>query len=402
MKIVADGYRSLFLALFATFMLYGISCTVVGAALPSILADFKWNYEIAGALMAAGSLGSFLAMFGAGRIIDRAGPRVVLALGFVLVAASLAFFGATRSPVLNIALYFVLGVGQAGLEVAVNWLALRMDDRGVGGPMNLMHGAFSIGAVVGPFVVGMLLSSHLSWTLIYRGAAAFFGLLLIVTFFLPLSRVARAGRKEGPAIRARPSAARYVGFVALFFYVGTELGISNWAAEYFVRSFAFSVAAASFIVSVFWAGLSAGRFGIPVFLRRARPDRILVLLSVLLAAAVVVLAALGGGGPVAAVFAVAAVALAGLGASCVYPSVITLVGKASPEAPGPAIGLASAGGSFGSFVFPFAMSGIATARGVHAGFVFYAVMGAASLASCWALARAISAKRSPVAKIELP
>jgi fucose permease len=394
MKIVASRYRSLFYTLFVTFVLFGTAMTVVGAVLPTMLKDFGWNYGIAGALMAAGSLGSFLAMYTIGRAVDRLGPRTVLATGFGLTAAALAAFGLTPSPVLNIALYFAFGVGSACLEVGVNWVALHMDEEGAGRPMNIMHGAFSIGAVFGPFLMGILLGLNINWTILYRGVAALFAILLAVIFFLPLSTLPRTEKREEAGPAAKAGIARYIGFAALLFYVGTELGISNWAAEYFVRAFAYTAASASFIVAVFWAGLSLGRFGIPVFFPQARPDRLLVALSILLAAAVIALAGLGGLGPAASVLAVVAVALAGLGASCVYPSVITLVGQAHQGAPGPAIGISAAGGAFGAFVFPFLMSAISTAKGVHAGFIFYAAMGVLSLVASMVLARHLASKRA--------
>lgn len=55
----------------------------------------------------------------------------------------------------------------------------------------------------------------------------------------------------------------WLGFFALFVYVGVELGISNWIAEYFVSVFKAPIRA-PFMVSLFWAGLLMGRFGIPI------------------------------------------------------------------------------------------------------------------------------------------
>jgi fucose permease len=389
MQIVASRYRSLFLTLFATFILFGTTSTVVGAALPTILEQFHWSYGVAGILMAAGSLGSFLAMYIVGHVIDKLGARAILAFGFAMETLSLLFFGATPSPVLNTVLYFLVGVGQACLEAGVNWVCFRIDEEGGGRPMNIMHGAFSIGAVVGPFIVGMLLKSSVSWAILYRAIAILYVGLLVVVFFVPLQRLPKAEKAKASSAPKRKSVLPYIGFIALLFYVGTELGLSNWSAEYFVRVFGYDAAAASFTVSVFWGGLALGRFGFPVFLKRARPDGLLVALSCLLAAAIIALALLGSGGPAAAPLALVAVALAGLGASCVYPSVITLVGRASPENPGTAIGLAAAGGSFGSFAFPFLMSAIATAKGVQAGFAFYALMALVSLGSALALVSAL-------------
>lgn len=390
MRIVAPGHRGLFLALFATFVLFGTSSTVVGAALPSILADFTWSYGIAAALMAAGSLGNLVAIFLAGRFVGRLGPKVVLGVGFFLDTLSLAFFAATSHPLPNILLYLALGLGQGCLEVGVNWSVLRMDEGGSGRAMSLMHGAFSIGAVVGPFVMGLLLAARLPWTAVYRGMALLLGLLMILVMALPLGRI-KGSEAEGKAKKPHLAGpVRWLGLAAMLFYVGTELGISNWAAEFFVRAFGYGPALASFAVSIFWGGLALGRFAIPFVFRKTKPGRLLLALSLLLALATAALAGLGLAGPSAAILAALAIVLAGLGASCIYPVAVTLVGGAYPDDPGPAIGLASAGGAVGALGFPFVMSAISSSQGVQAGFAFYAGLALLSLAFCSALARATS------------
>jgi fucose permease len=389
MGIVERKYSSLFLSLFATFLLFGLTSTVIGAALPTMLADFGWSYGMAGSMLAAGALGSFLSSFVAGKASDRFGARAVLAAGFALCSLSLALFGATTSPLLNTALYFVLGFGQALLEVGVNWCIIRMDEKGSGGPMSVMHGAFSVGAVAGPFSVGILLGARLSWTAVYRAAAVLFLALFGLMFLLPFKRLRKIEAASGRGKARAGKGILALGFVALLFYVGTELGLSNWSAEYFVKRFGLGAASASFVVSAFWGGLALGRFGIPLVLKRARPDRLILALSLGLAAGTAVLALLGSAGPAATGFALAAVVLSGFAASAIYPSVVTILGKAYESDPGPAIGLGSAGGSLGSLVFPFAMSGIAAAKGVQAGFVFYALLALLCFGSCAALFAAL-------------
>jgi len=389
MAIVAREHRGLYASLLASFTLFGISSTLVGAILPALLETFHWSYGVAGVLLAAGSLGSLLSNYAGGKLIGRMGPRATLGTGFGLCLVSLAFFAATPSPALNIALYLLLGLGQGLLEVGVNWAVLRMDAEGRGRPLNVMHGSFSIGAVVGPFVMGVLLSTGVDWALVYRGIAALFAVLFGLVFVLPFGRITPPRREAGAAPASRQGGAvRYIGFVPMLFYVGTELGISNWSAEYFVRSFSWKPAAAAFMVSVFWGGLTLGRLGVPLVFRKARPDRLIVVLSLLFSAGAAALAGLGFAGPAASVLAVLSVAAAGLGASCVYTSAITLVGRAYESDPGPAIGLASTGGATGSLLFPFAMSAIASALGVRAGILFYAALSLGSLASCASLVAA--------------
>lgn len=387
MPIVERRFAFLYAVLLMIFCLYGISLTVIGATLPRILSDFRWNYGGVGLVMAAGSIANFVAAYLAGRLVRPLGPKASLAAGVALVAAALAVFAATPSLLLNALVYAAVGVGQGFLETNVNYVVVRIDRSGRA--MNLAHAGFSVGAVVGPFVIGFLLEARLPWTIVYRAIAAIFVLVLAAVLALPLGRL--LGREEAPAgkERRRRGPAYYLGFAALFLYVGVELGISNWVAEFFVRVFGSSEAAGSFMVSLFWLGLLAGRLVIPLAFPAARPDRILVILSAALALSAGLLAACGLAGPPAAPVAAVATALAGLACSGIYPIVVTLLGRAFPEAQGEAIGFAGTGGGMGAFFFVFAMSRIAKSGGLELGFAFYALVAALVAAASVALARAV-------------
>jgi MFS family permease len=99
--------------------------------------------------------------------------------------------------------------------------------------------------------------------------------------------------------------------------------------------------------------------------------------------------AAGVAGPPALILGFVAVAATGLGASCFYPSALTILGEAFPEAMAPTIGFATTGGAMGAFVFPFIMSGIASGAGLRAGYAFYAFLAALSAALSFALVAAV-------------
>lgn len=392
MALVERRFGLLFSVLFAIFVLFGISMTVIGATLPRILDDFGWDYGTAGSVIAAGAIGYFLSTYAAGKLVEKIGPKAAASIGIVLVVLGLAFFAMTPSPLLNLLLNGIIGVGQGFLEIVVNWTTFRIDKRGRA--LNLMHGAFSIGAVAGPFIVGFLMAWGLSWTLVYRGMAAIFGIILVVACTLPFSlvptdREAKAERREA---RLERSPAYILGFVALFLYVGVEIGVSNWTSEFFVRTFGLSEAAGSFMVSLFWLGVLAGRFGVPLLFPRAGPDRVLTTLAVGLSVSTGLLASSGYAGAAAMPLAIAAIGLAGLSCSAIYPSIVALAGRSFPAAQGEAIGFAVAGGGIGSFLFPYLMSRIARASGVLTGFAFYAGIAILLAAAAFAYASAAKAR----------
>lgn len=390
--IVEKRFLPLYIGLFSIFALFGISMTVIGATLPKIFVDFGWSYTTAGAIIAAGSIGYFLSSYLAGIFLSALGLRLTLSLSLLFIFAGLEFFAATPVPWLNMLLYFIVGVGQGGIELSVNWATLRMEGLGGGRAMSLMHGAFSIGAVVGPLIIAILISAHLEWTLIYRGIGVLFLAIAVFMQFMPLAALGKdkghiAGGSRRDLFR---HPAYWLGFFALFVYVGVELGISNWVAEYFVRVFGAPIATGSFMVSLFWAGLLVGRFGVPFLQATIKREKIFIVLSVLMALSVIALASIGfmNNGKIASVIAGVLVISAGFGCSIIYPNIMSILGDLFPHTQSEAVGFAAMGGGMGGFVFPYLMSAVSAAWGIRTGFMIYALFSLVIVALNVSLVRA--------------
>jgi len=368
--------RGLFLSLFALFTLYGTSFTIVGATLPRILASFHWDYLAAGSVLASDAVAYFLSTFVAGYLVKHWGPKPTILLGLALIVSGLTFFATTPLPFTNALLLALIGLGQGGVEVGVNWSTLRIDTHNTGRPMSLMHGAFAGGAILGPLAVGLLMHSGLAWTAVYRDVAAIFLLLAILMAFVTLPLVEHKAPEHGETPqRLSANPAYWLSFCALFLYVGVELGFSNWVAEYFVAVFAYSPDAGAMLVSLFWMGLLTGRFGVPLLYKGSRSDVAWIGLAALATVSIVLLTLLGHAAhnPLAGDIGRGLVFLGGLGCSIYYPTVITMLGKCFPHAQSQAIGFAATGGGIGAFLFPFLMSSIAQHWGIRTGFVTYAV-----------------------------
>ncbi len=391
-------HRRLFMTLFFLFAVYGTSFTIIGATLPKILADFAWNYLVAGIVIGAGAVAYFVFTYVAGHLVKRYGPRTVFLLGLGCIVSGLACFAAVADPLSNAALSALIGAGQGCIEIGVNWTTLRINPHGSGRPMNLIHGAFAVGAIAGPLAVSLLIASDIGWTLVFRGIAAIFAVLAVVIVFTPLPDAGREGTVDAATAEpAHRSAAYWLAFGALLLYVGVELGVSNWVAEYFSRVFAYSAAAGAFLVSLFWVGVLAGRFGMPLLYKGDRHEQLLVVFSGLAASALVALTLLGYAAPTGtpALIGPVLVFLVGLGCSIYYPTVITLVGKCFPHAQGNAVGFAATGGGIGAFAFPFISASLAEGWGMRAGFAFYATFAIAMTVVAARLASAAARTAAP-------
>ena len=397
MSIVEKPFRRLFAALFLLFIVLGISMTIIGATLPRILEDFDWTYAEAGIVIAAGAVGFFSANFLAGNLIKHIGIRTTIISGIVVLFIGLMFFARTSSLVVNVFLNLAIGIGQGFLELVVNYATIRMERPGSGRAMNLVHGAFSIGAVTGPFVIGLLLNAALPWAFVYRGIAVIFILFAFTIPLLPLDLIKdgpdKINNKKKVSLVRHP--AYWLGFTSLLLYVGVELGISNWIAEYFVTVFFASPAQGSFMVSLFWVGLLFGRIGVPLFYKGERSDVLLIASSLLMTSAIIGLTIVGflEGGALLVRIASILVALAGFGCALVYPVVITFIGTAFPDNQGVAIGFSSMGGGIGAFIFPFIMSNVSSAYGIRTGFATYAFFSVISVISSLMLVKVVKSKK---------
>ena len=398
MSIIERRHRAAYTLLFASFVLFGTSMTVIGAALPRVLADFAWDYLSAGCVIASGSVGYFLSAYIAGRWVDRIGFRASMTIGLLLNTLGLLVFAMTSSALINAIVYFMIGVGQGVIEVAVNWSVVKMAPSGSSRAMSLMHGAFAIGAVAGPVATGAIMAANIPWALVYRAIGGLFLLLLAVSFLVPTHGL-EGSTDTQPHHRAElhGEPAFWLGFIVLTLYVGVEMGLANWMGEYFVSVLGSTASYGAFAISVFWAGILAGRFGIPLLYQGSRNDLVLFVLGTILTASTVLLAIVGFTGGVHTAFL--ACAIGGLGCSCIYPVSISLVGEAFPKARGEAMGFASAGGGLGAFLFPLMTAYVAKQWGLRTGYVAFIPLSVVLLGACAFLsfaARRRSGKREPV------
>lgn len=389
---IEPGYRILFWPLLGTFASFGISLIVVGALLPRILADFHWSYAAAGVVLAANSVGYFVSTLLSGLLVQRIGLKRVIVIGLGIEAVSLFFFGSTPSVIANLTLNLFIGVGQGGVEVVVNTSATRMEREGDSHLMMFVHAAFSVGAIIGPVAIGIIVARSLPWQEVYRAVALLVIAIAVTLSLLPFGRIERT---QPAATEASPRLRSLLGypllllaFLALLLYVGLEVGVSNWVSEYFVTVFGTPASTGAFMVSVFWFGILIGRLSVSLIARGSRQAATLVGLA-LLTMVGLLLAVLMHGAVAGGIFFF----LASLGCSGFYPLVMNLLGRHFKGSQSVAVGFAATGGGIGMFLFPLGMSGVAQALGIRTGFYVYVFMAAALTVCAYLIAREVGRRR---------
>ncbi|KAH8705728.1 major facilitator superfamily domain-containing protein [Talaromyces proteolyticus] len=272
-------------AVMICFVSVGIFTGSVGALIPSL--ETYYNIQDAKVTL-------ILIMSVAGYLIGAANLDSIHLLtgrrGVALIAASLHVLGiailATK-PTYAIALlaYFCCGMGTGCVDAGFcAWAANVHHANAVQGSI---HGAFSVGCVVGPIIVAALEKAGLEWNVFY--------MVMLGTFSIELCALPLAFRRDnGPTYRASrldetrakvtlADGKRPIIYCALFYlcYVGIETSLSTWLVTLMSRSRESSTYVAALTSSMFWGGMAIGRFTLGP-LARAANLRLIVIVYILL------------------------------------------------------------------------------------------------------------------------
>ncbi|MFD6183031.1 MFS transporter [Streptomyces goshikiensis] len=171
-------------------------------ALPQLTADLGadsnqqlWIMDIYGFLLA----GFLLTM---GTLGDRIGRRKLLLTGAVVFGVASVTAAFATSPEMLIAARALLGVAGATLAPSTLALITNMfrDDKQRAGAIGIWGGMFTLGAIIGPILGGMLLE-HFWWGSVFLlGVPAMVLLLVVGPAVLPEYRDTNAGRVDLPSV----------------------------------------------------------------------------------------------------------------------------------------------------------------------------------------------------------
>jgi MFS transporter, AAHS family, 4-hydroxybenzoate transporter len=172
-KLFTGGRFAITLLLWIPFFMGFMVILTVVLWGPSLLRESGVPISVGALIFAFHYLGGFVGAAGSGYLVDKYGPIKTLVPGFLVGAAALAIFGhLTWSPVLLCADAFLLGLLLAGssnglLPLAASFYPTRVRSTGIGWAMGI--GRF--GQLIGPLLVGLMLSSQQTSSMIFTAAA---------------------------------------------------------------------------------------------------------------------------------------------------------------------------------------------------------------------------------------
>jgi fucose permease len=352
-----------------TFAAYGATMTVTGPAIPSIARHFGLSLGQVGAIFGAGGVGFVLVVFLAGYASDSIGKRGVMLAGIAAILAGM--FGVGLAPTFAIVALamFVQNIGNGLLESGIGALVVDLNPTRRTTALNVLHASFGAGALVGPLFAGALIAAG-NWQLIFIGSGIAFVVLLLALY---PQRFPKANSKEriewrqiGELIRSRTI---QLAAAAIMLYVAAELSLSAWAFPYLESVRGYPTLVASLGVSLFWLGIAVGRGATAWVARFVAPARIIQFGSLLFAAGSLALLATPS-----AVTALVALALSGLGAAAIYPTIMAICCARYPNLSGSVTGLITTATGVGILFGPWVVGWLGDVLGLQSALVAVSAM----------------------------
>ena len=313
-------FHLLLTIIYLSFISLGLPDGLLGAAWPTIYPELSVPVSYAGILFAIISGGTVVSSLLSDRLTFRLGTGKVTAISVCMTAAALFGFASSDSYWMLCLWAIPYGLGAGSVDASLNnYVALHYTSR----HMSWLHCMWGIGATVGPYIMGAVLSGGGHWSGGYR-TVGFIQLALTAVLFLSLPLwKERTKTEDGSAAKPLPlkeviaiPGAKQI-MVTFFCYCALEQSAALWASSYLALYKGVPADTAAFFASMFFIGITAGR-ALNGFLTMKFTDTQLIRMGqwVIMSGICAMLLPLGERA------AIAGLILIGLGCAPIYPCVI--------------------------------------------------------------------------------
>jgi FHS family L-fucose permease-like MFS transporter len=251
------------------FFIFGFITNFNIALKDQVQATFQLSNFMANLVNGVFFFAYFVFSFICGKIIKKTGYKMGVIIGLLAIGlGSYLFYPAVAVPsyALFLVAVFVMATGVVFLQTAANpYVAALGKEETASSRLNLAQALNGLATTVAPFIVGIFV---LTPAAIAMGPTAvqvpflIIGtiviLIAIFIFFLKLPAIIGGEENEG-----RKSIWKHthvlLGALAIFFYVGAEVGISTAIVPYLKQS-GMLIGEAAKLAAMYWGGAMVGRF----------------------------------------------------------------------------------------------------------------------------------------------
>ena len=251
--------------IYIAFICLGLPDSLLGAAWPSIYTEFHIPLSYAGIISMIISFGTVISSLKSDYLTRKLGTGKVMAISVGMTAAALFGFSISHSFAWLCLWAIPYGLGAGSVDASLNnYVALHYESR----HMSWLHCMWGVGATLGPYIMGAVLTIGRGWNLGYRYIAILqIVLTTVLIFSLPLWK----GKKtesdnmpsSGTAALSLREALKIPGaketMLCFFCYCSLEQTTGLWAGSYLMLYKGVAPETAAGFAGLFFIGITLGR-----------------------------------------------------------------------------------------------------------------------------------------------
>lgn len=317
-------FQILLVIIYLSFISLGLPDSILGAAWPSMYPGLQVPVSYAGILSMIIAAGTIVSSLQSDRLPRWLGTGKVTAISVTMTAAALFGFSVSSQFWMLCLWAIPYGLGAGSVDASLNnYVALHYESR----HMSWLHCMWGVGATVGPYIMGLVLTGGGTWNLGYRVISV---LQIVLTVILVVSLPLWKGRSEtveqnGEKVAAKALTLRKVVqirgvkeiLLCFFCYCALEQTTSLWASSYLTLYKGIPAETAATFASMFFIGITVGR-ALSGFVTMKLNDTQMIRLGQGIVGVGILLMLL----PFGNVCALAGLIVIGLGCAPIYPCVI--------------------------------------------------------------------------------
>ena len=261
--MVINMYLLLLSVIYLAFISLGLPDSLLGAAWPTIRAEFDVPLSYMGFVSMIISGGTIISGLMSERVTRKFGTRAVTIVSVFLTAVALFGFSISTEFYQMCLWGIPYGLGAGAIDAALNnYVALHYSSR----HMSWLHCFWGVGTIISPYIMSYALT-HYAWTDGYRMVSYLqLGIAAVLLFTIPLWKVNKptALQQSSTRVLGIKGALKIKGvpYLLLGFlsYCAAEATTMLWASSYLEGTRGVSKDEAAALGSLFFIGITAGRF----------------------------------------------------------------------------------------------------------------------------------------------
>ena len=356
-------YGFLLALIYLAFISLGLPDSLLGAGWPVMRTELNVPTHYMGIVAMVISGGTVVSSLASDKLTKKLGTKIVTVASVFLTV--IALFGFSFSTKFWMLVFFAVpyGLGAGAIDAALNnYVALHYKAK----HMSWLHCFWGVGTIISPFIMGYALT-NLKWNDGYR-IVGFIQLAIAVLLLatLPVWKINKNAKvveqKSAGIIDALKIKGVPLILIGFFAYCAAEATAMQWASTYFVEVKGVSAEKSATLASLFYIGITAGRFDSGFITDKIGDRKMIIAGTVVLAVGVTALML-----PVnSEALAICAFVTIGFGCAHVYPCIIhSTPVNFGAENSGAIIGIQMASAYIGTTFVPPLFGFLASALGYN-------------------------------------